>query len=260
MTDMWQITEGTGCLVGAAIHDGHEIRPDVEAAMKLSEEGRLREEDPYTGRIAELFDTRIVVRRSRFEVDLNRPRDKAVYRRPEDAWGLEIWKDDELPESIVAESLAEYDAFNRDLFALLDRVRERCGRFVVYDLHSYNHRREGPEGPAADEQENPEINIGTKHIDVDVWRPVLDRFMEDLRHQPFGDHLLDVRENVKFGGGNFAARIRERYGADACVIAIEFKKVFMDEWSGEADDRAVEQLKDAVAATMEGVVEEVGRL
>ena len=35
---------------------------------------------------------RIIVNRSRFEVDINRPRDKAVYITPEDAWGLHIWK------------------------------------------------------------------------------------------------------------------------------------------------------------------------
>jgi hypothetical protein len=34
--------------------------------------------------------THIIVTRSRFEVDLNRPRDKAVYRCAADAWNLDV--------------------------------------------------------------------------------------------------------------------------------------------------------------------------
>ena len=37
-------------------------------------------------------NTQIIGTHSRFEVDLNRPREKAVYIKPEDAWGLEVWK------------------------------------------------------------------------------------------------------------------------------------------------------------------------
>ncbi len=45
---------------------------------------------------------------------------------------------------------------------LCREVRERHGAFVVLDLHSYNHRRHGPDGPAADPKHNPEVNIGTR--------------------------------------------------------------------------------------------------
>ena len=74
-------------IVATAIHAGHDLRPDVAAAMLLSEQDRLREEDPFTDLIAAAVPDRVVTTRSRFEVDLNRPRREAVYRRPEDAWG-----------------------------------------------------------------------------------------------------------------------------------------------------------------------------
>ena len=77
--------EGDGPLVAAAVHNGHDLRPEVADIMVLAEADRLREEDPHTGRWATVAPTRLVGRRSRFEVDLNRPRDKAVYRLPEDA-------------------------------------------------------------------------------------------------------------------------------------------------------------------------------
>jgi hypothetical protein len=42
----------------------------------------------------------MITHRSRFEVDLNRPRREAVYRIPEDAWGLDIWRDEVLPDDV----------------------------------------------------------------------------------------------------------------------------------------------------------------
>ena len=35
-----------------------------------------------------------------------------------------------------------------------------------------------------------------------------------------------------------------------CAIAVEFKKIFMDEWSGEPDWAAIEQLRGLLAATV----------
>jgi len=72
-----------------AIHAGHELWAEVESLMKLSESDRLREEDPFTDHWVGVAKNRIVIDRSRFEVDLNRPRDKAIYVDPEDAWASE---------------------------------------------------------------------------------------------------------------------------------------------------------------------------
>ena len=43
--------------------------------------------------------------------------------------------------------------------------------------------------------------------------------------------------------GTVAAKgIHERYPEKACVIAIEFKKIFMDEWTGEVRGEALRSL------------------
>jgi N-formylglutamate amidohydrolase len=85
---IWQLVHGEGPLVAAAIHAGHAVRNEVAGYFALDDDGRLREEDPFTDTWAEIAPSRVVALRSRFEVDFNRPREKAVYRRPEDAWGL----------------------------------------------------------------------------------------------------------------------------------------------------------------------------
>ncbi len=65
-------------IAAAAIHDGHALRPDVEQRIALDVESRLREEDPYTASWTEVVSTRLIGVRSRFEMDLNRPRENAV--------------------------------------------------------------------------------------------------------------------------------------------------------------------------------------
>ena len=42
---------------------------------------------------------------------------------------------------------------------------------VVFDLHTYNHRRNGPDGPPADPAGNPQVNIGTGTMNRDRWAP-----------------------------------------------------------------------------------------
>ncbi len=258
MTDqIWRMHHGDGPIVAAAIHDGHDVRKEVLNQLALDETKRLREEDPYTGLWANVASTRVIGTRSRFEVDLNRPREKAVYLTPEDAWGLKVWRD-ELPEGVAARSLAEYDAFYKALGDLYAELTQEFGVFVVYDLHTYNHRREGPDGPPADPLGNPQVNIGTGTMkNRDKFTGIIERFKRDLSDYDFPDGKLDVRENVKFFGGNHPRWAHEKFPDAACVIAIEFKKFFMDEWGGEPNMVLVEAIGKALVSTVQGVMEEL---
>ena len=250
----WGIEEGDGPLIAAAIHDGHAVRPEVEKVLALAPAERLREEDPFTAGWTEIAETRIVGRRSRFEVDLNRPPDKAVYLKPEDAWGLEVWKEGPLP-TLVDRSLKVYDGFYEDVGRALDKKAEQHGRFVVYDLHSYNHRRGGPDAEPDDPELNPEVNVGTGSLDRERWAPVADAFIEALRRFDFMGRQLDVRENIKFSGGYFSQWIHSTYPESGCALAVEFKKFFMDEWTGEPDPDALHAIRKALSSTVPTVLD-----
>ena len=67
----WDITLSDGPVVATAIHDGHAIRPSLQPLMALTDQQRLREEDPLTGLLTLVGDVRIRVPASRFEVDLS---------------------------------------------------------------------------------------------------------------------------------------------------------------------------------------------
>lgn len=257
---IFRLQQGSGPIIATAIHDSHELRPEVAQYMALSSADRLREEDPHTGEWTLIAPTSVVGLRSRFEVDLNRPREQAVYLKPEDAWGLYIWKED-LPPQVIEGSLAEYDQFYeamRDLFA---SYTAKYGKVVVFDLHTYNHRRLGPDGPAADPETNPQVNIGTGTMaDRSRWAPVIDRFISDLRNFDFPGGKLDVRENVKFRGGHFARWLHTTFPESVCDLAIEFKKFFKDEWTGVPNRSLVQSIGEALRSTIPGVLEELSRL
>ena len=255
----WEIYRGNGPLVATAIHHGHHVQKGAVDLMAIRDAARLQEEDPYTGEWTLIGDTRIIGLQSRFEFDLNRPREKAIYIKPEDAWGLQVWKS-EPPAELIASSLAAYDAFYHEALMLFSQLEEQFGYFVVFDLHSYNYRREGVDGPIADPEENPEVNIGTGTMDRSKWAPLVDRFISDLRSWPFQSRHLDVRENVKFKGGQFSRWIHQTFPASGCSISIEFKKFFMDEWSGVADRLQVEEIGRALQSTLPGTRSELKKL
>lgn len=253
------VNGGSDVIVGAAIHNGHAIRDELLLKSGLTGDERLREEDPYTSLWAEVCESRIIGLCSRFEVDFNRPREKAVYRQQEDAWGLCVWNDP-LNEAEIARSLEIYDQFYRSVYQMLARLLQEHPLLAVLDLHSYNHRRNGSSAPPADPAQNPEVNIGTGTLDRNLWGPLLDHLINDLRKFDFNGRHLDVRENVKFQGGDFGKWIHATFPGRVCAPAIEFKKFFMDEWTGRSDIGTLEWIKRCLRSSLPGIREELKKV
>ncbi len=66
--------------------------------------------------------------------------------------------------------------------------------------------------------------------------------------------MITVAENEVFKSGYLARRLSALHHDNLAVFAIEFKKIFMDEWSGEFNlpifEELVEQFGDLVADCM----------
>ena len=256
---MWHHHTGDGPTIGLAVHAGHEIRTELLPYLDIDEAARIREEDPYTDYWTLACDNQIITRRSRFEVDLNRPPDEAICIQPEDCWDLRVWNE-QLPYALYERSLVEHAAFYEMFGKVLSELQQAHGKFVVFDIHSYNHRREGPNAAPADPMGNPEINIGTGSMDREYWAPVVDRIIADLRGFDFAGRQLDVRENVSFKGRFVAQFVHEKFPQCGCAIAIEVKKFFMDEWTGVGHPEEINAMREAIAAAAAGAREELSRL
>ncbi|MGV6875500.1 N-formylglutamate amidohydrolase [Pseudochelatococcus sp. B33] len=248
--DLWSLHLGASAVLGTAIHNGHGMRSETRALTALSGEQRLREEDPFTDHLIRDLPNRIVAHRSRFEVDLNRARDGAVYLVPEQSWGLSVWRE-RPPGDLIAASLSLHDDYYDMLALTLRQMEKRHGAFAVLDIHSYNHRRQGPDAAATPLAEAPDINIGTFSMDRDRWRGVVDALMEHLSAGAIAGRRLDVRENVSFQGKGEQTRfIHDTFPRTGCAIAVEFKKIFMDEWTGEPDRRVLGELRSLLASAV----------
>ncbi len=247
----WTVQRGAGPVVATAIHDGHGLRPEVAAAMKLADDARLREEDPFTGQAVVDVPTHVIAHRSRFEFDLNRGGADAVYRTSEQCWGLDVWHREPV-QALVDRSMAIHSAYYEMLGNLLDSIARQHRRFVLIDVHSYNHRRDGPGGTPTAQDKSPDINIGTFSMPRAEWAWLLDPLMDAMAGFDFNGRRLDVRENIAFQGKGEQTRfVHQRYPGQGCAIALEFKKFFMDEWTGQPDPAELDAMRRFISFTAE---------
>ena len=98
------------------------------------------------------------------------------------------------------------------------------------------------------------MNLGTGNMNRQLWAPAVDAFTQNLQAYDYQGRHLDVRENVKFKGGHFMRWIHDTFPDRACVISIEFKKFFMDEWTGKPDEAQLQEIKKALQSTIEPVL------
>ncbi|MCE7032116.1 N-formylglutamate amidohydrolase [Lysobacter sp. GX 14042] len=249
----WDLVVGHGPVIATAVHDGHRMRPALVPHLAVDRAERRRDEDPMTGLFTEVGDVRLRVRTSRFEVDLNRPRGLALSTDPADTWGIRFWKGP-LPREELERSLAIHDRFRAMFSELMERMIDQWGCVLVLDIHSYNHRRDGTHAAPADPQRNPDIDLGLTTLDPDRWGAVAERFTRELGRHPVNGRKPDVRANVRYPtGGDFPEWVYSNWGPAACTVSIEYKKVYMDEWTGQVDLEAMEDLRGGLQAAVDAV-------
>ena len=249
-------------MLATAIHDGSGLREEARALMKLSAAERLREEDPHTGELIAAVPTRVIAHRSRFEVDLNRPRAEAVYRTPAQAWGLEVWKQPP-DEDFMQRSRALHDSFYETMRGLIQDILRNHGSCVLLDVHSYNHRRAGPDAAASPVAQAPDINIGTFSMPPGRWTCVLDALCDGIRSFDYRGRKLSVGIDVAFQGRGALTRfVHENFPQTGCAVAIEVKKFFMNEWTGvpyRVDVAALQGMFASLLPLLEAALARTGR-
>jgi len=225
-----------------AIHDGHRLRNEIIGNCALSEDERYFEEDPYTGEFIDNMPITVTGCDSRYEYDLNRGPETAIY---EEAWGKLVWKTP-LSAEQKAVSLEKHNTFYRVVSALYNRVIKQHGGCLVYDIHSYNYKRKGDDAPA--------FNLGTEQLDVERYGEVINHWMGLLGEIKIPN--IDIRAALDevFYGRGYQATIAKDF-ENTLVLPTEFKKFFMDEMSGVVDQAVIDDIKpkfeQAILASVE---------
>jgi N-formylglutamate amidohydrolase len=220
-------------VLALAIHNGHEMHPELLANCGISEADRLREEDPFTDVFTNAFANKIIVYTSRFTVDLNRNPDKAVYQTPEDCWGLPA-RINPISEELLAELKQSYNEWYSLLTYTVKRLLKKHPFLLILDLHSFNHRRKGADAEPDPQLENPDIILGRNNMPLSYY-PFVECLRSQLDKKEIDSHTLDCRIDVKFTGGYVSRWLHHSFPNQVLCPAVEFKKIFMDEWSGLLD-------------------------
>ena len=236
---------------GVAIHAGSNVRDEILSAMKIRRADRYREEDPYTERFIRDFPIRIKARDSRFEYDINRDRDMAIYTTPQTSWGIEVWNQP-LTSEEIDRSIKKYDEFHQLMDIVTAYLLKQNHYGVIFDFHSYNYQREEKVPWQIDAK--PVINIGTGPVNRDRFGHIIDSLLFSLNKISIAGHPISASENVVFKGGGLSRRLSPAYYDQLLFLAIEFKKIFMDEWSGQLYEDILEQLADAFSLGVKQVV------
>jgi len=106
-----------------AIHNGSQLRHDLQKKMALNEYQRWYEEDPFTEDFVKSMPITLIGNDSRFEYDLNRTPDECIY---EEAWGKKVW-DKKLTAQEIKVSKQKHSAYYKVLHALITKLESLFG-------------------------------------------------------------------------------------------------------------------------------------
>jgi len=220
-------------LVGTAIHSGGNFREELKEKTLLTSFERWQEEDPHTEEFIKACPIRLIGLDSRYEYDLNREPKEAVYKL---AWGKEVWKS-ELEEWQKSKSLVKHNKFYLVVETLIKTLESKFEKVFVYDLHSYNYKRKEAT------REYPLFNLGTKALkDRGRYSEEIDFLLGELKGVTLREEKNTTRENDVFGGKGYLARYIAENFTNTVDFAIEVKKVYADENSGEKHEDIIEEL------------------
>lgn len=205
--------------VCAAIHDGHQFRPELWEKCLHTEYDRWYEEDPETKTMIAGLPIVLAGRDSRFEYDLNRSPADAIF---ETAWGKQLWRSP-LSESEKSSSLTKHANFYKVVDALIHKIESAFGACVVYDMHSYNWKRW--------DREVPTWNLGTKNLNNERFGSVIELWREYLEgiELPYNIKQTAAINNTFYGNGYFLKHISGKF-KHTLVLATEIAKIYCDEY------------------------------
>jgi len=225
--------------VCGAVHDGHHFRPSLWDNCLHTEYERWYEEDPCTKQMVRSHPIVLAGCDSRFEYDLNRHPDTAIYT---DAWGKQLWNSP-LAENERQHSLQKHGNFYRVVDALIGKLESLFPQVLVFDMHSYNWKRW--------DREVPVWNLGTANIDntrfgatAEAWRAKLGTLV--LPHEIASTSKIN---DTFQGNGYFLKHITHKF-QHTLVLATEISKIYCDEHTGvvfpEVVDAVEKQLLELI--------------
>ncbi|MGW9686360.1 N-formylglutamate amidohydrolase [Flagellimonas sp. 2504JD1-5] len=231
-----------------AVHDGHQFRKSLWDNCLHTEYERWYEEDPCTKQMVQGFPIVIAGCDSRFEYDLNRPPETAIF---DTAWGKQLWKEP-LSEKEKQHSLAKHGNFYKVVHALIAKLESKFQNVVVFDMHSYNWKRW--------DREVPVWNLGTTNIDNGRYGDLVESWRGRLEDIQFSNGIVSSAKinDTFFGNGYFLKYITQNF-RNTLVLATEISKIYCDELTGIIFPEVVKTVENQLKKLIPEMVQEFER-
>lgn len=214
-----------------AIHDGSNLREQLNEKIALSDYERWYEEDPHTHSFIDSLPITVVGLDSRFEYDLNRNPESCIY---DEAWGKNVWKRP-LSSSEKQLSRQKHNNFYIVIKALIHKLEELYGSCVVYDIHSYNYQRW--------DREVPLFNLGTERVDSKKYNFFIENWVSELSAISLSGIINETAVNDVFYGKGYNLEFITQNFNNTLVLATEVKKVYSNELTGEDYPEVIRELQ-----------------
>lgn len=121
-------------IVALLPHTGHRVREEIASKMSIEDEDRLGDEDAALVDLVADFPIQIFGLDSRYEYDVDRVRNDAIYLKPFQSWGKKVWVNPPSKDEIDV-SLQKYDEFHDLIDFLVEEFLKLHAKMFVLDLH-----------------------------------------------------------------------------------------------------------------------------
>ncbi len=229
-------------LIGLAVHAGHRVREELIPKMAIEEDERAYEEDLFVEHFIVDFPIQMIGLDSRYEYDVNRPKEQAVYLKPFQSWGKKVWQNPPTKDELQI-SHQKYDEFHELMDFLIGEIGGPQRKAVVFDVHSYNSKR--PQQPDRNAQ-FPLFILGTAALDRKKHGKSIEFVLSDLDKIQLPGFTVTVKENEIFKGDGAIAKTIVKNYPDSFVINLEVKKMYMDELTGKGDEKMIRLLANEI--------------
>lgn len=226
-------------LVGLAVHAGHRIRAELVSNMGVEEDDRRYDEDTHSDYFIENFPMQLIGLDSRYEYDIDRKRDQAIYLKPFQCWGKRAWISPPTKTELEI-SYEKYDEAHDLMEFFMEQTMAYFHKTLVLDLHTYSFKRQmyGSKSSSL-----PLFNIGTTKLDRKKHAKTVDAWLAELAKIQVPDMETTVAENDLFkGDGAVAINLIEKF-PEAAIIPLDIKKLFMDETTGQIHEPIAQKLR-----------------
>jgi uncharacterized protein (TIGR02421 family) len=215
--------------VCTAIHDGNNVRAELLGKIALDDYERWYEEDPHTADFIASMPITLVAHDSRYEYELNRK--QPVY---EEAWGKKVWKKP-LSKKELKISVQKHENYYKVTHALIEKLESDFGASLVYDVHSYNHKRW--------DRKVPVFNIGVEKIDNKKYAKYIDNWKSELESIELKGIDVNAEINDVFFGRGYNLEYITKNFKNTLVLATEISKVYCDEETGEIYPQIIKNIQ-----------------